>query len=360
MASDNKNILLTGATGFIGGSVLAALLRSPSLQSGPVTCLMRGPDRASLLSATYGHRVKPVLYEGLDDLEATTAVAAQHDVVINTTLSYHSPSTKALLRGLAQRKAVTGHDVWMIHTSGTSNIADLVIANADGRQLDDIADDVYTFEKEKESLGPYPQRTVELDVIDTGLELGVKTIVLMCPIIYGNGTGLFHNTSMHLVFMKAMIKLGRAVVVDDGAGVWDHVHVEDLAELYRLLVQEILEREGKALPTGKKGIVFNGNGQHSWLEFMKLVANAGYEEGALLSNTVAHISLEEAAKTLVPLIGFSDSMGDLTMLAAQILNSNARTVASVARKLGWVPLKGEEVWESSVRDDIKTIVKSSI
>lgn len=57
-------ILLTGATGFIGGSVLTQLLAStsPSLRSAPITCLLRGADRAAKLKAAYGDRVNPVVY----------------------------------------------------------------------------------------------------------------------------------------------------------------------------------------------------------------------------------------------------------------------------------------------------------
>lgn len=56
------------------------------------------------------------------------------------------------------------------------------------------------------------------------------------------------------------------MVHGDGAGVWGHVHVRDLAELYVLLAQEIMERNGKSVPSGKKGIILSSNGQHSWLD----------------------------------------------------------------------------------------------
>ncbi|KAL5337240.1 hypothetical protein BJX70DRAFT_250833 [Aspergillus crustosus] len=359
MAS-NANILLTGATGFIGGSILTALLQSPvlSLQSGPITCLLRGDDRAALLTSTYGKRVKPALYSGLDDLETTTAVAAQHDIVINATLGFHSASTKALLRGLSQRKAHTGRDVWIIHTSGTSNIGDKPITNPTGvREFDDLIDDVYAHEKTLEAAEPYAQRSTELGLIDTGLQLGVETIVIMSPIVYGNGTGLFNRVSLHTGYMKAMLQLGYAVVVSDGTGVWDHVHIKDLAELYRLVVLDILERGGKSLPTGKKGIMFSANGRHSWLEYSQLVADACYERGLLTERKVTHINLEEAAATLMPRLGFvnaASSTEELTS-AAEMYSNNERTVASVARSLGWNPVQGDEAWNQAFLDDVDAV-----
>lgn len=150
------------------GSILAHLLSSthPFLQHTTITCLLRDPSRASKLTSVYGSRVSTLIYDSIDDLPATEAAAAQHDIVINTTIGYHAASGEALVRGLAQRKAETGHDVWIIHTSGTSNLADQPITKTwmneddpDGWELDDARDDVYAYEKMREALSAYPQRT---------------------------------------------------------------------------------------------------------------------------------------------------------------------------------------------------------
>lgn len=365
--SDPKKILLTGATGYIGGSILTALLNSsnPALQSaGPITCLLRGADRAAVLSSTYGDRVKPVLYRDLDDVETATAVAAEHDIVIHTTVGSHPASAQALVRGLAQRKASTGREVWMIHTSGTSNVGDMPITKPEVpmRKWDDAVDDVYGFEKELEALEPYPQRTAELGVIDAGLELGVRTVVIMSPIIYGPGTGLFNKVSMWTVLVHAMLQAGQAAVVGDGVGIWNHVHVEDLADLHEIVLLEILSKGERSLPTGKKGIMFSANGQHSWQELGEDVANACYELGISPDKTVARLSLEEAGRTLVPhVIGsgaFEFPAGEAARTAELLFSTNARTTANVARRLGWAPTRGDAVWKSTIRDEVKAFVAS--
>lgn len=63
-AASPPRILVTGATGFIGGSALARLVNStaPSIRAAPITCLVRGADRAAKLAAAYGDRVRPVVY----------------------------------------------------------------------------------------------------------------------------------------------------------------------------------------------------------------------------------------------------------------------------------------------------------
>ena len=135
------------------------------------------------LKSAYGQRVKPVIYRDLDDVDKTIEVASQHDFVINTTLGFHPESAAALVHGLAKRKHATGKDVFMIHTSGTSNMADRPITKqyveTEGRVFDDEKDDIYGYEKKRNEEQPYMQRTSELGVIDASLKTGVKTLVIM-------------------------------------------------------------------------------------------------------------------------------------------------------------------------------------
>lgn len=348
-------ILLTGATGYIGGTILTHLLASP-LTTAPITCLVRGPDRAATLTSTYGPRVRPVLYAGLDDLAATTATAAHHDLVINTTLGYHVASAQALVRGLAQRQAATGRPAWLIHTSGTSNLADQPVSGkwveeVPGREFDDARDDVYAYEKEREARQPYLQRTAELAVVDAGLKLGVRTLVVMSPTIYGRGAGLFNTTSIQIpTYIRSVLDRGRGVVVGEGEGVWDHVHVEDLAELYKILVVEVLERGGEGLPTGKRGIIFSGNGRHSWMEVAQAAADACYEEGKAADRRVESVGLAEGTRFMTSYLPQANE--DIVELG---LSSNSRTVSSVGRRLGWKPTRGEEAWRQGFRDDLKAV-----
>jgi nucleoside-diphosphate-sugar epimerase len=362
MASSAPKILLTGATGYIGGSILNTILSSSaqSLQGISITCLLRGPDRAAKLTATYGSRVKPVFYEGLDDLETTISIASQHDIVINTTLGYHVASAKALVQGLGQRKAETGRDVWIIHTAGCSNLGDMPITHPERVRplLDDAKDDVYGVEKALEAEAPYSQRTTELAVIDTGLELGVKTLSIMSSIIYGNGTGLFNKISIQTSYLGAVLKQQQARVVGPGTSIWNHVHVEDLAELYALILSKILENGGKNVPTGKNGIIFSGTGEHTWKEYTTDQAEACYAEGLIPSPKVEHVSLEEGARLIAPHMDFMaaiQSIDEGKGIVEVGFASNGHTIATVGRELGWTPRKGEDAWKAAFREDARIV-----
>lgn len=278
-------------------------------------------------------------------------VASQHDLVINMTLGFHAASAQALLTGLAQRKVETGRGVYMLHLSGASNLADQPVTGAyiEEREFDDLRDDVYEYERMRNALRPYHQRTTELGVIDRSLELGVRTVVVMPPLVFGKGKGLFNRVSVQIpVYVEAALRRGQAVVVGEGGGELDHVHVEDLAELYAILVEEILEDGGERLPRGKKGIVFASNGRHTWMEVAQRVAHAVGGEGRVVS-----VSLEEGAeafKAYVDLVGGED----VTELELGLC-SNSRSVASVARSLGWKPSRGKEDWIKGFSDDVEAV-----
>lgn len=153
------------------------------------------------------------------------------------------------------------------------------------REFDDS--DIYGHDRGREALRPYLQRSTELAVVDTGLELGVKTVVVMSPTTYGIGTDLFNPTSIQiLAYAWSALEHGRAVVVGEGQGVWDYVPVRDLANLYvHVVLFDILEKGGSGLLTGEKGIIFSENGRHLWMEVAQGVANECYEEGVVSVHT---------------------------------------------------------------------------
>ena len=46
-------------------------------------------------------------------------------------------------------------------------------------------EDIYAYEKMRNQQQPYAQRQTDLTVIETGVNTGVKTYIIMSPLIYG-------------------------------------------------------------------------------------------------------------------------------------------------------------------------------
>jgi nucleoside-diphosphate-sugar epimerase len=212
--------------------------------------------------------------------------------------------------------------------------------------FDDSQDDLYAYEKMRDETTPCGQRTSELGVIDEGIRTGVKTLVIMSPTIYGVDSGEFNKSSIQGPgYVKSTIANVQAVVVAEGEGIWDNVHIEDLAELYKLCLLNVLEKGGSDLPTGRKGIIFSENGQHTRKGLAQGVANAAYEVGKIKTKDVKSVSLEEAVNI------FTFTGGD-TLLMELGFSSNSRTKSAVGRSLGWKPTRDSEAWTRGFAEEV--------
>ena len=141
----------------------------------------------------------------------------------------------------------------------------------------------------------YTQHQTDLAVIDLGLQVGVKTYIIMSPLIYGIGTGHFNKLSIQIpTIIRVAMKVQQVEVIGEGKGIWDHVHVEDLALLYEILVVKILAEEENS--SGKKGIYFSESGQHTWRDVAEGIAHAMYAAGLSKTQAARSVSLEEGAE----------------------------------------------------------------
>lgn len=341
------NILVTGATGYIGGSILSDLLKSQhdSIKKSNISGLVRGETKAQMLS---DKGVKVELFSDLDASDEIEKLASGYDMVIHTASGYHDGSAKALVLGLGARKKSTGKDVYYIHTSGTSNLGDQPIT---GKYSEDHVfsdkEDIYSYEKMRNEKQPYGQRQTDLTVIETGLKTGVKTYIIMSPLIYGIGTGHFHQQSIQVPAMiRAALKTKQAEVIAHGKASWDHVHVEDLAKLYEIIVQKLLA--GEDLPSGEKGIYFSANGHHTWLELSQGLGDALLTLGVSKTEEVKSISLEEGAERWA---------GGSTLLAELGFASNSRTESELSRSLGWKPHKTDRDFKNHFQAEVEKMME---
>ena len=116
-------IFMTGATGYIGGSVAAALIE----QGHSVTGLVRSDARGE---AARARGIEPWV-GSLDDDEVLAAGARAADATIHTADAEHGASADALVAALAD----TGKR--LLHTSGSS-----IVGKPDGgERSDDVFDE---------------------------------------------------------------------------------------------------------------------------------------------------------------------------------------------------------------------------
>ena len=282
-------IFLTGASGYIGGSVAAALKSSGHEVAG----LVRSRARADQVRA---QGIAPVLGT-LGDSELLARSAREAEAVINTADADDRNSVDSFLAALA------GSEKLFLHTSGSSIVGD----QAGGEPTDKIYHD-------DTPVRPGPGRVARVAVNQAVLgavKNGVRAVVICPSLIYGMGRGV-HRESIQIPRLARLAqKHGVARHVGRGENLWSNVHIDDLVDLYLLAV--------KQAPAG--AFYYAENGENSMRQLCEAISRAlGF------GGKTAPMSVEEA----------SAELGEGPV--AYSFGSNSRVRATRARsELGWSP-----------------------
>lgn len=281
-------IFLTGATGYIGGSVAAALIAAGH----DVRGLVRDEARGSALAA---RGIEPVT-GSLDDAALLTGEARGADAVVDAASADHRASAEALLAGISGTGRV------FLRTSGSS-----VVGHPDaGEYRAEIYDEEAPFTP---SEGRAARVALDRDVLAAS-ERGVRPVIICPSLIYGKGHGLNEDSVQVPWLLNLAKKKGRALHIGPGTNVWSNVYIDDLVDLYL----RALDRA----PAG--AFYFAENGEMSMRDMCAAIAEAhglGGPEPMTLDEAAAEWGAGPAANTM---------------------GSNSRVRAVRARKeLGWAP-----------------------
>jgi nucleoside-diphosphate-sugar epimerase len=205
-------IFLTGANGFIGGAVASRLIAEGHAVRG----LVRDKTKADAVAA---HGIEAVI-GSLDDTALLQAEARASDGVVNAANSGHRGAVDALIAGLA------GSDKPLIHTSGTSVVAD----RAMGEPSDRIFHEDTPIEPEAERVA---RVAIDRLVLDTS---GIRSVVLCNSMIYGNALGVPAQSVQVPVLAQQARDSGVARYIGRGLNRWSNVHIADVAQLYALAI----------------------------------------------------------------------------------------------------------------------------
>lgn len=283
------HLFITGAGGYIGGSVAQALLADGHHLRG----LTRSAADAQRLAA---QGIEPVLGT-LDDADLLIREARRADGVLHTASADHAQSAHALVAGLE------GSGKPLVHTSGASVVGDDARGQASSGPVFD-EDTPFAVDPRKQA-----RRDIDLHVL-AAADRGVRSAVVCPSLVYGVGRG-GKRDSVQIPFLVAnALAQGRVETVGPGLNVWSNVHLDDLVALYR----RVLDRA----PAG--AFYFAEHGEASFHDLgVAIATRLGLPGPVALEPAVA------AERWGVPRAYFS-------------LGSNSRVRALRARReLGWAP-----------------------
>lgn len=203
-------IFVTGAGGFIGGTVAAHLIQ----HGHHVVGLVRRPEQADELKKL---GIEPVI-GSLDDRAALIAQARLADSVINAANSDHRGAVEALIEGL------DGSGKTLLHTSGSS-----IVGDASGGEGTEV---IYFEDKLPEPTADKAARVDIDNLVLKSAERGIRSSVLCNTLIYGHGA-LPSARSVQLPRLIAQArKSGIVRHVGPGRNIWSNAHIDDVAEAY--------------------------------------------------------------------------------------------------------------------------------
>ncbi|KXT18736.1 hypothetical protein AC579_2678 [Pseudocercospora musae] len=201
------------------------------------------------------------MFNSLDETEHLTVIASDFHVIIHATASWHTASARAL---------------FTVHIFGPSNLSDRPhSAGYIETRTISAKQDVYSYENYRESSEVYVQRTTtDIAVIEEGDNCNVKTHIVIAPTIFALGTSSANRFSIQLPAMiKAALENSECLVIGDEKTTWSHVHIRDLAELFKMLLKRVASGDGASSET--EGILFGESEMHTHLELSQRLARAG-------------------------------------------------------------------------------------
>lgn len=207
-------IFLTGANGYIGGAVAAALIAGGHSVRG----LVRDRAKAERVAV---HGIEPVL-GSLDDAVLLQAEARAADAVVNAANSDHCGAVEALIA------ALSGSGKCLIHSSGSSIVADVAMGEPSERIFD-----------ESTPVTPVAEKAARVAIDRLVLAApAIRSVVLCNSMIYGNAMGAPAQSVQIPALVGQARSSGVVRYIGRGLNRWSNVHIADVAALYVLALDK--------------------------------------------------------------------------------------------------------------------------
>jgi CDP-glucose 4,6-dehydratase len=291
-----RRVLVTGATGFLGAHVVAALLDAGAA---PIV-LARDAVPPSPIAAGWIDRVTTVRGDVVDQ-EVVERVLGEYDV---RTLLHLAAQSQV---GVANRNPASTYDAnvrgtWMVlEAARRSPLVEQVVLASSDKAYGDQPTLPYTEDMPLRAVNPYDVSKACADLIGQSYHAtyGLPVAITRCGNFFGPGDRNWERIIPGTA--RAVLRGERPVLRSDGTMVRDYLYVVDGAEAYLTLVEAMAERPELA------GEVFNlSTGEpKSVLEVVELVQQAAgtdlepdIQDRATAEIPAQHLSADKARRVL--------------------------------------------------------------
>jgi nucleoside-diphosphate-sugar epimerase len=262
-----KKILITGITGYIGGTVAKKLLE----KNYSVTGLVRNEADVKKLEQLGIE----CIVGSIHDETVLKAAVSNADAVIHTADSaddaYAADSFIKLLEGSGKT---------FIFTSGSAIFG--------GKENGEKNDFVFTEDIPLNPRLEMASRVLINQYVLQSAEKNIRSIVIVPTMVYGTGLGLKKDSIQLPALINYSKEKGFGVYFGKGENIWSNLHIEDLADMYIL-----------ALEKAKPGSLYYAENGSSTIK--NLAENISRQYNLLPPQSV---SIQEAVNTFGPAGGY--------------------------------------------------------
>ncbi|KAI0872635.1 hypothetical protein GGS24DRAFT_466870 [Hypoxylon argillaceum] len=326
----SHNILITGGSGYLGGSLLARWNEANLPAYNKLFALVRTPQQAEAVKQ-YG--AEALIFDAYNESEVWAAVVDNKvTVVFHLIAPRPHISQSYFIKAMAEVQKNTGLDVHFLHTSGAKIFSSHAGAPTSSPLLDS---DPKLFEIQKAQKAPfeYMQEAIDANnfVIEETEKHGIRSYVFVPCIVYGEGEGFGNRISIQTVaIVRAAEAVKRVYRVDAGRPAWPVCHVRDNTNLYLELMRKILSGENPGY--GKNGYYLASSGSVAWDDLYAAMAAALGKRSVIADETVV-MADDPTLKAM------GEALGCPAPFVALMLGGACTFTADRGLKeLGWKPL----------------------
>lgn len=215
-----KKILITGITGYIGGTIAKKLLD----RNYEVTGLVRNETHVQELESL---GIKTIIGNIHNEDLIKTAVAGVDAVIHNADSADDAYAVDNFI------KAMEGSHKTFIFTSGSAIFG--------GKENGKRSDFVYTEDFPLTPRLEMASRILINNYVLQSAQKGIRSIVIVPTMVYGEGLGIKKDSIQIPALVNFSQKKGHGAYFGEGENIWSNLHIEDLADLYVLALEKAKE-----------------------------------------------------------------------------------------------------------------------
>jgi nucleoside-diphosphate-sugar epimerase len=297
------NILITGGSGYLGGTLIASLESVKLPAYNKLYALVRTDKQADSVRQ---YNAEPMTIDLSDPSSITSSIVDNKiTIVFHLFDAVDIRTPEIVIKALAQVKAETGNQTHFVFTTGAKLFSEFAAAPTD-RVLLDTDPNLYEIHKKQEKEAPFPiwaqgTRASNL-IVETAEKYGVRSYIFIPCIVYGRGLGFGNPISIQTVAIVKAAKATRTMYkVDQGKPRWPVSHVLDNTSLYIELLRAMLE--GRDIGHGKRGYYLASSGRVAWDDIYEAMAKALKARGVIDDENLKEAD-DEALEKMSEVLGW--------------------------------------------------------